>query len=579
MYARVVVNQASNKTDRLYDYKIPEDVGAGVGSRVIVPFGRGNNNMEAYVMYLSETSDVRTVKEIIKAVGGRVFDEKMRDLIFIMKQKYLCRYIDLIRAVIPAGIEIKPEKWVIYDGADNEEYGKFKPLSENESKIVRYIADNGGGIRYSALMDGLGENFKSAADRMIREGIIKTEYRDTSRISESTVKVASIVDTEDAERMLESLKRAPVQAKMAEILLSAGKISISDLQRFSGGSHSAVKALEKKGIIEISEMQVFRNPMKAERRKEMIPEMTDSQKRAVDTITQNRGMGKPYLLHGVTGSGKTEVYMRITDSVIRSGKTAVILVPEISLTPQTVSRFYSRFGGRIAVLHSRLSMGERYDEWQRIQSGEADIVIGARSAVFAPLDNIGVIIMDEEHEQSYKSDMTPRYHARDIVEFRARQYSSMVIYASATPCIESYYKAETGEYIYVPIDERINGREMPSVDVIDMRCELADGNRSVISRHLRAEIEKNLERREQTILFLNRRGFSTFVLCRNCGYEVKCPNCSISLTYHKYDDSLRCHYCGFVRPNYTVCPECGSRYIRYFGGGTQKVEEEVHELF
>lgn len=579
MYAKVIINQISNKTDKLYDYEIPEDIEVYVGSRVIVSFGRGNKNIEAYVMYIAETSSAKNIKQIIRVNGEPVFDEKMRDLIYIMRQKYLCRYIDLLHTVIPAGIAVKPEKWIVYDFFDTENPDKLKLIEQN-GEIISFVKKSGGGVRYFTLVDELGDNYKSKVDRLIREKILKAEYRDSIKITESTIKAARLSDSEDCERMLALLKRAPVQAKMIEILSSAQVLSISDLQQFSGGSYSAVKALEKKGFIKIGEISVFRNPL-AEKNIKIIPppELTDAQKTALDNIFMSRNMNKPYLLHGVTGSGKTEIYMRVIDRMINEGRTAVMLVPEISLTPQTVNRFYSRFGDRIAVFHSRLSMGERYDEWRRIKNGEADIVIGARSAVFAPLDNIGVIIVDEEHEQSYKSDMTPRYHTRDIVEFRAKQYGSMVIYASATPCIESYYKAETGEYIYIPINERINGRSMPEVEIIDMRKELMEGNHSVISRKLRAEIEKNLEKGEQTILFLNRRGFSTFVLCRNCGYEAKCPNCSISLTYHKYDNSLRCHYCGFSRPNYELCPECGSKYIRYFGGGTQKVEEEVHKIF
>ncbi len=575
MYARVIINQISNKTDKLYDYGIPENMDVTVGSRVIVPFGRGNKNIEAYVMYLSETTSAANIKEIIRPSGENVFDEKMRDLIYVMRQKYLCRYIDLLHTIIPDGIAVRPEKWVVYDENVRAEF------SEKENEIIGKIRDNGGAVRYYSFIDDEGGSVKNTVDKLVREGALKTQYRESVKITESTLRVVSLADSaENSGRMLSLLKRAPVQAKMIEILSTADFLSLPDLLQFSGGSYSAVKSLEKKGFITFSEIEVFRNPVNsAPPQTTPAPELTKCQQNAFDKILAGREKNKPYLLHGVTGSGKTEIYMRVIEHIISEGKTAVMLVPEISLTPQTVRRFYSRFGARIAVLHSRLSLGERYDEWRRIKSGKADIVIGARSAVFAPLDNIGVIIVDEEHEQSYKSERSPRYHTRDIVEFRARQYGSMIIYASATPSVESCYKAETGEYIYVAMDERIHGRSMPETFIVDMRAELADGNRSMISRQLKGEIEKNLARGEQTILFLNRRGFSTFVLCRNCGYEARCPNCSISLTYHKFDDSLRCHYCGYARKNYIQCPECGSKYIRYFGGGTQKVEEEVHSLF
>ena len=256
-----------------------------------------------------------------------------------------------------------------------------------------------------------------------------------------------------------------------------------------------------------------------------------------------------------------------------------MLVPEISLTPQMVSRFLERFGSRVAVFHSGLSKGERYDQWKRIKDGQADIVIGARSAVFAPLDNIGIIIMDEEHSETYKSEMSPRYHAREIAIVRAKQYGAAVVFASATPSVESYYKAQAGEYKLLTMRKRFNDSKLPAIYVADMRNELAEGNRSMFSRSLYREIRRNIENKEQTILFLNRRGFSTFVSCRSCGYTAHCPNCNISLTYHKFENLLKCHYCGYTANNYTRCPDCGSPYIRYFGGGTQRVEEEIHRLF
>jgi len=570
MYAKVVINQISNKTDRLYDYEIPGHIQAGVGSRVIVPFGKGNKNIEAYVMYVSESTAVKKTKEIIKLSGEDLFDEKMRDVIYIMRQKYLCRYIDLIRTVIPSGIDSRPEKWI---KIENEQ------LCEDE-KIKKYIIENGGRAKYFDILEEFGQSVKGKIDKMIKENVLSCKYIESQKVNQSKVKIISLADDFYDDDIDKIPKNATVQRKMIEILMETELLSTSDLMKFSGGSRTAIKSLEEKGFVKVSEMRVFRNPLKNKNiQRDIPPELTDCQKKAFDEIIKRKDENKPYLLHGVTGSGKTEVYMRIIENVVNSGKGAIMLVPEIALTPQTVNRFYARFGSCIAVFHSRLSLGERYDEWQRIKNHEANIVIGARSAVFAPMDNIGVIIVDEEHEQSYKSDITPRYHTRDIVELRAGQYNSMVIYASATPAFESYYKAHTGEYIYVPMSERIQGKNMPEVSIVDMRRELEAGNRSVISRRLRAEIEKNLARGEQTILFLNRRGFSTFVLCRSCGYEAKCPNCSISLTYHKFDNTLRCHYCGYSRDNYVTCPECGSEYIRYFGGGTQRVEEEINKIF
>lgn len=310
------------------------------------------------------------------------------------------------------------------------------------------------------------------------------------------------------------------------------------------------------------------------------PELTPEQTSVYHVIAgaMDRRKYAGFLLHGVTGSGKTEVYLRLIEKTLEMGRKAIVLVPEIALTPQMVAGFTDRFGRRVAVFHSGLSLGEKYDEWKKMRDGKADIVIGARSAVFAPFDDIGIIIVDEEHETSYKSEMSPRYNTKEVAQFRARQYGAVLVLASATPQIESYYRAEQGEYTLLTMRNRVHGRQMPETSIVDMREELEAGNRSIFSRALEQEIAENLARREQTILFLNRRGFSTFVSCRSCGFVAECPNCNISLTYHKFNDTLRCHYCGFTIENYKLCPACGSPYIRYFGGGTQKVEEEIRRV-
>ena len=271
--------------------------------------------------------------------------------------------------------------------------------------------------------------------------------------------------------------------------------------------------------------------------------------------------------------------MNAIDKVVKSGKQAIMLVPEISLTPQIMDRFISRFNDRVAVFHSGLSLGEKYDEWKKMRDGKADIVIGARSAVFAPFDNIGIIIIDEEHELSYKSEMLPRYDTKEVSKFRAIKNNSTLIYASATPDIRTYYKAMDNKINLLELKTRANKRPIPDVSIVDMRDELSNGNKSIFSKKLLLEIEKNLMNKEQTILFLNRRGFSTFVSCRSCGFVASCPNCNISLTYHKYNNTLRCHYCGHTVKNYILCPKCNSKYIRYFGGGTQKIEEEIKTYF
>lgn len=388
---------------------------------------------------------------------------------------------------------------------------------------------------------------------------------------------------DEAFSVLESVRdKAPRQAKIIELLLQNDFVANSDIRLLTGAGQGAIKALVKKGILRPQEVEVFRKPVdfsKIPRTQPLTP--TREQAAAISRITQaaDSGENRTFLLHGVTGSGKTEVFLQCIEAVIQKGRSAIVLVPEIALTPQTVERFAGRFGQRVAILHSRLSLGERHDEYKRIRSGEVDVVVGVRSAVFAPLDNLGLIVMDEEHETSYKAENVPAYHARDIALLRARQYGIPLVLASATPSVESYWCAQEGRYELLELSARANRANMPEVEIVDMRRELAEGNRSVLSVRLREEIRRNLERGEQTILFLNRRGFSTFVSCRSCGYVVKCEHCNIAMTYHKNKNYLTCHYCGYTVKNYTECPVCGSRYIRHFGTGTQRVEEEVHELF
>ncbi|MFV0516246.1 MAG: primosomal protein N' [Aminipila sp.] len=313
-----------------------------------------------------------------------------------------------------------------------------------------------------------------------------------------------------------------------------------------------------------------------------IKALTNEQQNAIDVITPtiNENKHDIFLIHGVTGSGKTEIYIRLIKAVIEQGKTAIVMVPEISLTTQVIERFIGRFGQEnIAVLHSKLSLGERYDEWVRIRNGEVKIVIGARSAVFAPLDNIGIIIMDEEHESTYKSDMAPKYETVEVAIKRAKQFNGLVILGSATPSIVSTYRAQQGIYKIIHLNERYNKVPLPKVQVVDMREELKAGNKSMFSRILYERMENCLNSGEQVILFLNRRGYSTFVSCRECGYVMKCSECGISLTYHKRENAAVCHYCGKKEPLHKLCPECNSKYIKHFGTGTEKVEEYTSELF
>ncbi len=378
-------------------------------------------------------------------------------------------------------------------------------------------------------------------------------------------------------------KGAVAQAKVIEALLMSETLPFSKLVREKGGTYDAIKALEKKGYIYTDSEQIERtvyDETKYEKTVAYTP--TPEQKTVIDYLEKaiDEERKEDILLRGVTGSGKTEVFLQAIDKVIKKGKKAIMLVPEISLTPQMVQRFVSRFGNSVAVIHSALSSGERFDQWNKIRNGEVKVVVGARSAIFAPFRNIGIIILDEEHENSYKSETSPRYHAIDVAQKRAEMENCIMLLASATPAVSEYYKAKTGEYTLFEMTKRYNEGKMPEVDIVDMRGELFQKkNLSPISTKLQTEIQKNLETGEKTILFLNRRGYSTFVSCRECGEVVNCPDCSIAMTYHKGKDLLSCHYCGYTQRNVTECPACGSSYVKYFGTGTQKIEEELKKLF
>ena len=353
---------------------------------------------------------------------------------------------------------------------------------------------------------------------------------------------------------------------------------------FTNCSRAIVNTLIKNGYIEVLEKKIERDPLankKIEKTSKL--NLTEEQKIAYNKIEQaieNRKY-ESFLLYGVTGSGKTEVYLQLIEKTLEKNRKAIVLVPEISLTPQMIERFIARFGKEeIAVIHSKLSIGERHDEWNKIKEGEAKIIIGARSAIFAPVKDLGIIIIDEEHDSSYKSEATPKYQAKDIATKIAKEEEIPLVLGSATPDMTTYYNAINNNGItLLKLTKRANKSSLPKVGIIDLKQELANGNHSMLSQELYQSIEENLKNKYQTILFLNRRGYSTFIMCRECGYTVKCKNCNISMTYHSYENKLKCHYCGYEEPLVTICPECGSKKIRYFGTGTQKLEQEIHKEF
>lgn len=514
--AKIAVSGIPFRLDRPFDYAIPMDMKEKVqpGVRVEVPFTRANRRTEGIVLALAPIGAYEKLKPI-----SEVLDE----------------------APILTQAQIKLALWM------HERF--FCTVYE-------------------------------AVKAMLPAGLwFKNGKR---RVSDKYVTMAALAvpAEEAAEAAEQKRRRAPQQSELLRTLCAIGRAALPDLREFTGASLQSVRALRDAGLISLEDVPVYRRPEAPEGERQPLPKLNSEQTKAFKGILKLAGGKKASgaLLFGVTGSGKTTIYIRLIAEMRRRGKTAILLVPEIALTPQMLRTFSSHFGDDIAVLHSSLSAGERLDEWRRIKNGEAGVVIGTRSAIFAPAEDLGIIIIDEEQEDSYKSENAPRYHARDVAKFRCAQDNALLLLGSATPDVESRWRAEQGSYAYFTLSRRFNEQSMPSVEIVDMKRELRRGNGSSISERLRSEISENLERGEQSILFLNRRGANKLITCVDCGFTYSCPNCSVSLTYHSFSRRLMCHHCGYTQRLDEHCPECGGT-LKYVGTGTQKLEEELHELF
>ena len=580
MIAQVYITTNNLNIDKPFDYAVPEELCGkiSVGSRVKVPFGGGNLPKEAYVVSLKDESNFSALKSL-RTVSDEfpVLTKSAISLCLFMRERYFCTFSEAASLMLPPGTDIKFEEWISlchkYYENDKER------LSVKQTQLVKLLRDNDGSCEMMQIKSVLGKNARTVVNSLIDKSIAEKSFRDKRRANEKTIRVAYYCGEENISYYIDKLeKSAPKQAAVLRVLSEHGEVSVPDIVALSGATRNSVEALYVKQLIDYREVEILRNPLEG---KQFTPPtelvLSQIQEDAASQVI-NKGNGT-FLLHGITGSGKTEVYMKIVSDALKKGKQAILLVPEISLTPQMTDRFFKRFGDKVAVIHSALSMGERLDEWRRIRRKDATVIIGARSAIFAPCDNIGVIIIDEEHEQSYKSESSPRYHARDIASFLAQKHGCPLVLGSATPSVESYYKAKTGIFTLLELGERFNKKPLPQVFIADMRQELKDGNKTVLSRMLASEINENLNSGEQTILFLNRRGYSTFVSCRDCGFVFTCPSCSVSLTYHKNSNSLVCHYCGHQEYIKAECPKCSSPRVRDFGKGTQKAEEQISSIF
>lgn len=503
LYAEIILNSDALEIDRPFTYKIPVELKERVkiGQIVKVPFGTKNKTSEGFVLALKREEKIDKSFRV-KKVASIVTDEPIIDkndikLIYFLREKYLCKYIDAFRLLIPVGI--------------------MKGAKSKSKKVIVFKSDD----------------------------------------------LSSIKNSEGYIEIINFLKE------------NSGKYTKTELINTNSISKYKLNKLIENGLLEVEEEIVFRYNNRTYNI-DFEKELTAQQKQVLDEyINSNDNL---FLLKGVTGSGKTEVYMRMVEDALNKGKSAIVLVPEISLTPQMIERFKGRFGKDVALFHSKLSDGERFDEWFRVKSGKAKLVIGARSAIFLPVKNLGLIIIDEEHENTYKSDQNPKYQTKEVAEFLSNQKGCKVVLGTATPTIETFYRALIGELKLLELNSRVDDKGMPPMKVVDMRNELKSGNASLFSRELFNEIKEKLSKKEQIILFLNRRGFSTFVSCRSCGYVFKCEECDISMTYHR-NGLLVCHYCGKTKSTPKKCPKCDSKYVKFFGAGTQRVEEEVKKYF
>ena len=512
MYADIIIDITHEKLDKVFQYRIPSHLEGmlKVGTEVVVPFGKGNKEINGYVTGFSERAEYapEKIKEILRIAEESVaIESRLVALAAWMKESYGGTMIQALKTVLPI---------------------KKKERAKEKQKVRLLLTESGG--------------------------------------------------KEKLELYLHKNQRA--RARLLAALLDQPEQDYDFLIHKLNLTRSVIKALEEQKVLILESEQVYRNPVICQQKEQKEIIYTEEQRTAIQTFSRDyeQGLRKTYLLYGVTGSGKTEVYMEMIAKVLSEGRQAIVLIPEIALTYQTVMRFYTRFGERVSILNSRMSQGERYDQMERVKKGEVDIMIGPRSALFTPFEKLGLIVIDEEHEPTYKSEQVPRFHARETAIERARMEGASVVLGSATPSLEAFYACECGRYQMLRLKMRTGKQELPQVYVADMREELKHGNRSILSDRLIELMQDRLDKKEQMMLFLNRRGYAGFVSCRACGYVVKCPHCDVSLSVHR-GGKMVCHYCGYETQTVQNCPSCGSAYIGGFRAGTQQIEEIVKRKF
>ncbi len=579
LIAEVAVEGLVYHIDAPFTYLIPENFEVSKGCRVLVPFGNGNRKKQGFVLNiksLSEIDESIKLKSIVAVLDEvPLLDDEMLSLVTYLKENTFCTLFEAAKAMLPSGIGLQYIVSFMVD--ETVSSSVIEKLSKEEKAVYEYLK---GGCKFQKkekILSDLGFTADSVVlEKLVKKGVLVSNVDTKRKTGDLTVKNVRIaLSEEDAESKLSSL--TPKQRSVLSLLLDIGSASVKEVCYFTGVTVAVVSALSKKGYVEIFDSEVYRKPkITAEKKITPIPPLTENQQKAFEVLEKKVDEKKAgaALLFGVTGSGKTQVFIKLIEKVVNSGKGVIVMVPEIALTPQTINVFYSYFGDTVAVFHSALSAGERIDEWKRVKNGEAKIAIGTRSAVFAPFQNLGLIVMDEEHEHTYKSEMTPRYHARDIAKFRCVKNDAFLLLSSATPSIESYKNAIDGKYTFVKLTERFGKAVLPEVKTVDI-----SDSKSIISNELYSEIEAVLEDKKQAILLMNRRGFNTFATCESCKTVVTCPNCSISLTYHNANNRLMCHYCGYSMSFTDTCPTCNNKTIKYAGFGTQRIEDDIENIF
>ncbi len=579
MIARAAVAAAVFAIDKPYSYRIPPGLTVAPGMRVLAPFGRGNRPTEALVLAV-EPGEGADLKPLTQALDREpVLDEAGLRLAAFVRERYFCTFYDAIRAMLPAGLWFRAvERISLRPGVDWRDVCR-QPLAR---ELLERLEELGG----EAQLPWLRQQFpdEAALQKALRylaaKGLVEGTTELRAKASDKTERMASLAVPAEEAAAYAAAKggAAPVQKAVLDLLCAVGRGSTKEIGYFTGATGATFRRLAALGLVQLEDVPVERQP-------DLHPAPAPPLVLSEDQEAVYRGLCAQWdrprpgaaLLYGVTGSGKTAVYLQLIARCLEQGRTALLLVPEIGLTPQLVSVLAGRFGGQVAVLHSSLRVGERYDAWKRIRAGGAPVVVGTRSAVFAPLQNLGLILVDEEQEHTYKSENAPRYHAREVALYRGHREGALVVLGSATPSVETRYRAERGDYGLYRLPARYNGRPLPPVDIVDMKEELRRGNGTAISGFLEERLHETVQAGRQAILFLNRRGASRYLMCVQCGEVPQCPRCSVHLTYHAANRRLMCHYCGHSEPLPRACPACGGP-LKPMGVGTQRVEEQLHTL-